>query len=163
MWETLKYNLPSPRTEILHNIDSLAGMYGLRKGDYKLIISSLDGFVYQWPGPTGFEEMTPHLSMDDWVFQNESTVKNILQQSNLWLLRTKDVWRSGLSLICDQHPEEGSDMCNMGVAACLFNIAEDPCEHRNIADQHPEVIIYDLYNKPKKITILILVILTNFD
>ncbi|KAG8194369.1 hypothetical protein JTE90_010985 [Oedothorax gibbosus] len=142
MWQALKYNTASPRTEVLHNIDQIASMYGLRKGDYKLIASKILELEQQWVGPTGFEDMPAPPSMDDWVFQNGSIVRDILQASNLWLLKTKDEWRNGLKVHCRGvlEGEEVVDMCNKGDKACLFNIAEDPCERRNIAHLYPEIV-----------------------
>lgn len=125
--------------EVLHNIDPIAGTYSLRTGDYKLIVGSLNEISNNWPGPTGFEDIAVPLSMDEWVFKNDSIVKNILEESNLWVLNTPDEWRKNTVVNCNGPPPADSGGCDPTVSPCLFNIPDDPCEYQNIASKYPRV------------------------
>lgn len=56
-----------------------------------------------------------------------------------WRLLSADVveaLRRGAMLTCSQTPLE----CRPREAACLFNIKEDPCERRNMADLRPDIL-----------------------
>lgn len=56
-----------------------------------------------------------------------------------WRLLSADVvetLRRGAMLTCSQTPLE----CRPREAACLFNIREDPCERRNLADLRPDIL-----------------------
>lgn len=56
-----------------------------------------------------------------------------------WRLLSADVvetLRRGAMLTCSQTPLE----CRPREAACLFNIREDPCERRNMADLRPDIL-----------------------
>lgn len=139
MWDSLINDSPSPRMEILHNIDPIAGTYALRRGDYKLIFGSLNEINNNWPGPTGFEDMPAPLSMDGWVFSNDSMVKSILQEGNMWIVETPDDWRSKSVIKCEGSAPVDSGGCDASNYPCLFNVPADPCEYQNIASKYPKV------------------------
>ncbi|PRD36581.1 UNVERIFIED_CONTAM: Arsi [Trichonephila clavipes] len=139
MWKALLYNLPSPRIEVLHNIDIFTGMMALRRGDYKLIVGTNNDASDTWYKPGGFDEMEVPSSMDDWIFKNDSLVKKILEESNLWILQIADSWRINATISCVQPPPEGNGGCDPSQSPCLFNIAADPCEYNNLAEKYPRV------------------------
>lgn len=61
--------------------------------------------------------------------------------ADAWRLLGADVvetLRRGAMLTCSQTPIE----CSPREAACLFNIREDPCERRNMADLRPDILSY---------------------
>ncbi|GFY77320.1 arylsulfatase B [Trichonephila inaurata madagascariensis] len=140
MWKALLYNLPSPRIELLHNIDIFTGMMALRRGDYKLIVGTNNDASDTWYKPLGFDEMDIPSSMDDWIFKNDSLVKKILEESNLWILQTADSWRINATISCVQPPPEGNGGCDPNQSPCLFNIAADPCEYNNLAEKYPRIV-----------------------
>ncbi|GFW13553.1 arylsulfatase B [Trichonephila clavipes] len=159
MWKALLYNLPSPRIEVLHNIDIFTGMMALRRGDYKLIVGTNNDASDTWYKPGGFDEMEVPSSMDDWIFKNDSLVKKILEESNLWILQIADSWRINATISCVQPPPEGNGGCDPSQSPCLFNIAADPCEYNNLAEKYPRIVrsmleILKTYNETAREPIL---------
>ncbi|GFQ99251.1 arylsulfatase B, partial [Trichonephila clavata] len=137
IWDALVTNSPSPRTEILHNIDPIDNISSLRRGDLKLITGNLTADVKTFSGI--LEDMDKPQSMDEWVFQNGSTVRDILKEMGLYLPQATDTWREGSEVKCDGAPETANE-CSPFHAPCLYNITADPCEMTNIADRYPEVV-----------------------
>ncbi|XP_055333769.1 arylsulfatase B-like isoform X2 [Paramacrobiotus metropolitanus] len=114
MWPTLSHNFPSPRSEILLNIDRQRGLYGLRVRNYKLIKgSTFAGLWDRWYGSKGtFDADTDN-----------------------------DVKIHSARIIC-QPPTDPSvtQSCRPSSGPCLFDLDEDPCEYRNIAAEQPAVL-----------------------
>ncbi|GFY77060.1 arylsulfatase I, partial [Trichonephila inaurata madagascariensis] len=138
VWEALVTNSRSPRTLMLHNIDPIYNVSSLRRGDLKLITGNLTTGLESWSGKAVLEDMDKPQSMDEWVFKNGSTVRDILRKVGMYLPKKDDTWRKGSEVKCDGVPET-ANQCNPLDAPCLYNITADPCEMNNIADRHPEV------------------------
>ncbi|GFV54965.1 arylsulfatase B [Trichonephila clavipes] len=139
IWDALVTNSPSPRSEILHNIDPIDNVSSLRRGDLKLITGNLTSGVETWSGKAVLEDMDKPQSMDEWVFKNGSTVRDILRKMGLYLPQAADRWREGSQVKCDGVPKTANE-CNPSHAPCLYNVTADPCEMNNIADRHPEIV-----------------------
>ncbi|KAK7099965.1 hypothetical protein V1264_022984 [Littorina saxatilis] len=50
-WDTIRHNTPSPREEFVYNIDTMANMFAIRHGDYKLIHGNTGGLDDWYPVP----------------------------------------------------------------------------------------------------------------
>lgn len=69
-WDSLINDLPSKRTQLLHNIDDIFGYFGLRKGNYKLVQgTTYNGNWDGWYGPSGRDNST--LPSDPEIYLNE--------------------------------------------------------------------------------------------
>ncbi|GIY38238.1 arylsulfatase J [Caerostris extrusa] len=137
LWEALLSNSSSPRQEILHNIDPVSNISAIRVGDMKLVTGNIESGEGTFYGKELLEDMEKPESMDEWVFRNGSIVKNLLIDMGLFLPTTPDTWRRNTEVQCNGDPETANG-CDPSQAPCLYDIAVDPCEINNIADQHPQ-------------------------
>ncbi|KAG8194368.1 hypothetical protein JTE90_010984 [Oedothorax gibbosus] len=136
----LNKDTPTPRDEVLLNVDSLSSIGGLRKGDMKLIVSDNPAEGGDWYGPSGLEDSNVTDSFDDWVWANGSVIKNILLETKQWLMKENDTWRQGAAIVCGENFLPVSGKCDFSEGPCLYNVTEDPCEYKNIAKLFPEVV-----------------------
>ncbi|CAL1279748.1 unnamed protein product [Larinioides sclopetarius] len=139
MWEAFISNTPSPRQELLHNIDPIDKESVLRMGDFKLVTGNLESGIESWSGIRVLEGVWQPESMDKWVYKNGSTTRDILLQIGLYLPRVPDAWREKAEVHCGGSPATSNE-CQPALKPCLFNIAEDPCEITNIADLYPKKV-----------------------
>ncbi|KAI5630822.1 sulfatase domain-containing protein [Phthorimaea operculella] len=134
LWESLSKDLPSPRAAAptLINIDDVWGNAGLLVGEWKLLIgTNYNGKWDEWYGPAGRE-----VPYDADRVMNSSAARAITQ---LGLMPSRDTLlrlRSEATVSCDPGPV--AVPCFPLKAPCLFNLAQDPCERRNLADTHPD-------------------------
>ncbi|XP_067036549.1 arylsulfatase B-like [Acropora muricata] len=110
VWDTISQDAPSPRDEILHNIDPRWGYEGIRKGNFKLVVGMDDSFKLGWD--------PPYKTLDSPKWGKGPTLSGATIDCGPW---TKGVG------MCDSKDHK----------ACLFNMDNDPCEYKNIADQFP--------------------------
>ncbi|XP_070561320.1 arylsulfatase J-like [Ptychodera flava] len=125
MWDTISRDIPSPRTEILHNIDPIYANAALRVGDYKVIIGEKTSDWFVPPGITKEQKNTT-------IFNNISSDPRA------------DV------IHCGPVPSEAHTNCQT-TKPCLYNIKDDPCEYYNLADKYPDILQMllnklDMYN-----------------
>ncbi|XP_054713247.1 arylsulfatase B-like [Uloborus diversus] len=115
VWNTLSSSLPSPRTEVLLNIDNIKKVSALRVGRYKVVQgTTYDGAWDGWYGPSGRN--------------NSSNIKskiNSFQKSEI---------------NCGPKPTNASESCKPAEKPCLFDIQDDPCEYNNIASMKPKIL-----------------------
>jgi len=122
VWDAIASNSTSGRTELIHVAqpgDELSG--ALRVGQWKLLVGSHQTGSADW-------YLTPGQS-----FKDSFTVK----------CGTPPSFISGMAPAQGEQgfiatePRVG---CNPQSSKCLFNIAEDPCEHIDRSSQEPEVL-----------------------
>ncbi|CAL1302037.1 unnamed protein product [Larinioides sclopetarius] len=151
MWNTLLEDSASPRTDMLQNLDPIQGTSAFRLRDLKLV-NGTTGTAYDfWHGPSGSEGFSDP-SIFEWVFKNGSVVADVLKEMGLWIVEDPfDVYQR-LRIKCQKPPPKDAYIaCQADKNPCLFNITADPCEYKNIADQHPEVVrrMMDIINMYK--------------
>ncbi|XP_077994837.1 arylsulfatase J-like [Glandiceps talaboti] len=120
IWDSISSDIPSPRTEILHNIDPLYKNAALRVGDYKIIIGEKK--IY-WFTPPQFDK----------------GFKNVSSASKGWKDPRADI------IHCGPVPAVAYTNCDLPMKPCLYNIRDDPCEYFNLADKYPDVLQYLLH------------------
>ncbi|KAG8183894.1 hypothetical protein JTE90_002463 [Oedothorax gibbosus] len=112
LWDTLSRNKPSPRSEVLLNIDPVNKVSALRVGNFKVIQGTVyDGKWDGWYGPSGRSNVSTYVKS-----------------------------RSGPEIVCKPKPVNALNNCKPARRPCLFNVEEDPCEFYNLADAKPEIL-----------------------
>ncbi|KAJ8890447.1 hypothetical protein PR048_009956 [Dryococelus australis] len=167
MWSSLSQDLPSRRSEIVHNIDDIEGYAAIRRGDWKYVSgTSQNGLVDRWYGEQGKDgpeyDVTEVLTSKTatslagvitklQIQQKNTTRMGIQEDSELsageaakprWRLLTKATVRSlrrQAEVNCGK-PINETTACNPLQAPCLFNIRDDPCETEDLAEQRSAVL-----------------------
>ena len=113
IWNSLQNDTPSPRSEVLLNIDPFAWKNAaLRVGDWKIV----EGQGRSWGG---------------WYNIPDSTMEN-----HIHFYPT-----SNGSVKCGPVPENPT-YCDKDHGPCLFNVNEDPCEFHDLSKTEPELMHY---------------------
>ncbi|XP_054708782.1 arylsulfatase B-like [Uloborus diversus] len=154
-WPSLVHNAPSPRHEILHNIDPIDDVEGIRVHNFKLVKGSYyKGRFDGWYDKNGkpIKDVVP-IESKVLLKLYKRNYKKYLKRSKaariLWRKYRKDPRLAYACLVpgcnellqvkCGSLPPS-VDTCKPEEGPCLFDVHNDPCEFYNIADQLPEVV-----------------------
>ncbi|PNF39716.1 Arylsulfatase B [Cryptotermes secundus] len=143
-WESLVYNLASPRREILHNIDERGRTAAVRFHNWKLIIGTVRSSALN--GYFGHGELDA-----SYPAYNETSVVNsmagraiIAASSSVYINPTRahqiSLLRSSAQITCPSNNSLGIPPCS-GKELCLYDIESDPCESSNLAETHRSVAL----------------------
>lgn len=155
-WPSLCHGEPSPREEVLINLDQLAPYRSLIIGDWKLVNgSSLKGVYDTWLGDANDRtEANEALAGDDYDDHDcsgagsgygETVVASLVSEvlsaypsecGPLSVQRAEQL-RSQSEWTCNGVPHL---KCDTQKGPCLFNVVQDPCERFNLAKIYPEVV-----------------------
>ncbi|XP_020614263.1 arylsulfatase I-like, partial [Orbicella faveolata] len=114
VWDTLAHGKKSPRTEVLHNIDPISRFAAIRVERYKLVVNQ-DGFYKSTWYPR---------------YEVPGELDTMPQPRTL----------PGAVIQCGEWNSSIETACNSDVFPCLFDIEEDPCEYKNIAKTHIDIV-----------------------
>ena len=110
VWNSLSNNKPSPREDVLLNIDPVSKASALRVGKYKVIRGEKKD---KWSGWLVPPEADPLASEQVHPVIRDATVN------------------------CGPVPKNATQDC---LRPCLFDIIEDPCEYKDLSQVLPEVL-----------------------
>lgn len=139
-WSSLVYDLPSPRTDILIDIDEKTRNAALRLSNWKIIVgSSNNGSYNSYFGDSGKENINP-VEYDVTAVQNSPAAKSInsvaytpIESGEFLRIRNRATVKCA--------PGNEKNACDPSVnPVCLFDIPSDPCEENDLAKFFPSVV-----------------------
>ncbi|XP_035226431.1 arylsulfatase B-like isoform X8 [Stegodyphus dumicola] len=119
LWDTLSFNRPSPRSEVLLNIDPINKVSALRVGNFKVIQGTVYGGQWDgWYGPSGRENFTQTRNA-------KSSSEKLYHKAEI---------------TCGPIPKNATSSCYPAKKPCLFDVQNDPCEYYNLAEDKPHML-----------------------
>ncbi|CAN7993150.1 unnamed protein product, partial [Ixodes hexagonus] len=137
MWNALSEDSESPRKEMLLNIDPIFNMSSLRSNNHKVVLGTFQNGSLDYR----FETTGNRRPVDDLDFlMKRSRAARVLRR----LYGTEDLkfpsgWRKMATVHCGKD-NIAKDNVKPASAPYLFDLAEDPCELNNIAQDYPEIM-----------------------
>ncbi|KAJ8909740.1 hypothetical protein NQ315_013544, partial [Exocentrus adspersus] len=140
-WSSLVFNLPSPRNDILLNIDERTRHAALRFYNWKLIVgTSMNGTYNGYYGDAVMGVIEPKMYDLGAVFDS-SAGRAVRKASYSPLTQSEyDAIRKEATLTC-LGPKDKKNPCDPASGAvCLYDIPSDPCEQNDLAKFFPSVV-----------------------
>ncbi|XP_044731215.1 arylsulfatase B-like [Chrysoperla carnea] len=144
-WSSLVYNFPTPRSEILLNIDEKYRTAAIRYNNWKLVIGSIpdhpeyDGYF----GESGKKNLrkvpynTTQIAQSPAAIAIEGTGIIITPESEYKSLREQ------ATLLClTDNQDKLTSACKPEIPGtnCLYDISSDPCEEHDLSQLFPYVV-----------------------
>ncbi|KAF6199735.1 hypothetical protein GE061_006033 [Apolygus lucorum] len=166
MWRSLSEDKPSPRKEVLYNIDDVGNPYAaIRRGDWKYVSGSATGNRNNgWYGESGSDSKIGYHPEDVLMskagvaisayiikqqiqhkIRTESEANSVLDEEEAppRLLDTEEMLRLRRQAVVECGVSNATDNtdCNPQESPCLFNLRQDPCEKVNLASFNRMILL----------------------
>ncbi|XP_075526970.1 arylsulfatase B-like isoform X2 [Dermacentor variabilis] len=138
MWAVVSRDEPSPRSDVVYNIDPLWEFAAVRRDNFKIVVGSFDGGKldqhFPIPGGQGTSQkldvlMERSLAAD--------TLRALYGKQELGLALD---WRANTTLSCPEEPCGDESRFQSPDNVFLFDLDKDPCECNNLASTHKQVL-----------------------
>lgn len=147
IWPSLKYNLPSPRNDVLLVADQIEPYLSFIRGQFKMVNGSRKNGIYDTWLSSNYENEENITLRDHYgnFILNSMTGRAIAKyEKGLYKLTPRNMQSSRKASIITCNGKlpvtDGPRHCNPYKAPCLFNIVDDPCETTNLAADEPDVL-----------------------
>ncbi|XP_064478905.1 arylsulfatase B-like [Ornithodoros turicata] len=136
MWAALNDPvMPSPRYQIIHNMDLARHSFAITYKNHKGIfqekeVPRFSGW-YPVPGPQPRSQCYIYRATKGIAFK-------VLRKLHGRKFILSDPTKQGSILECPTI--EGANPCNVTESPCLFDLDTDPCEQDNVADKNPKIV-----------------------
>uniref|UniRef100_A0A182MU36 Sulfatase N-terminal domain-containing protein n=1 Tax=Anopheles culicifacies TaxID=139723 RepID=A0A182MU36_9DIPT len=135
-WLTLQAADAKGRSVVMHNADQKFGYSSYMKLGWKYVNGTCFAGAYDtWLGELTGDNNTTEQEYYDLLLHNNASIGSSMQLSLEDILEI----RQAATISCPQDVEE--ILCDPLKKPCLFNVLEDPCERRNLADQYPDTLL----------------------
>lgn len=135
MWQSLIHNEPSPRSEVLLNIDNKNGVAGIISKNFKLLKLNTTQNNAKWFKPAGRDPLSVANMGRLPILVNQSKVAVAVRKIGRYFQSPTIDFYTRFNVTCDPRPTNVT-IDNL----YLFNIRRDPCEYNNIAHERPEIV-----------------------
>lgn len=136
IWESLYSNVPSPRKEVLVNINPIDNTSALRHENFKLVVGvSEEGRWDQRFQTNGGRR--PATDLEE--LMDQSLAAKVLMDLLPEQLQHSPYWRDAAIVQCDKYSSAEDQL--LGESPYLFNIEEDSCEQINLASKNRKVSV----------------------
>lgn len=140
-WNTLSQGRPSPRFDVLHNVDPVTPYESYLFRNFKYINGTVNPAQDTWLGdiPTD-ENPRPDSYLKE--LQDSLAWKSVTSLRNKPLsVQTVLNLRNQAQVRCKKYELRNmTTACEPRIAPCLFDIAADPCEQNNLANKIPDMV-----------------------
>ncbi|XP_075540031.1 arylsulfatase B-like [Dermacentor variabilis] len=133
MWDALNVGAPSPRTEILLNINQARGNAALRYRGFKLLVGNLSDVNERYERIGGSR---PCEDLDELLRQSRAAAV-LRRLYNRDVFKHGGYWRNEATVKC-----QGVSSSNFvsGRSYYLYDITKDPCELHDISQERPWLV-----------------------
>lgn len=146
VWETVSTGASSPRQDVLGHFDQLTPYASYIKGRWKIVNGTTSARRYDgWLGEVPLSERDS-IMMDNYgaTVLTSKVGQSLRKYDDQMDAATVELHRGLSKIACNFISEtdaaDDGHHCDPQRAICLFDLLSDPCEQKNVAAKHPDIV-----------------------